>query len=1492
MPGAIFRLPPLLRTVVPLLAGLCCGPGAGGASGAPVHVLDASSAVNETSGGNLTRWVDTGPGFDYGAGVRNIDLNGVSGITETAGFSSAGTDFTASYQSNGSNGSGATPNGQPQSSSIGNGLEDGSLEIWFRTDLEDADREFWQVIWESGASVNGFCVLLRTNGIFPAEMRVLKAWNSSIVADVTVELAGFDDADFIQAVVTIDGDGASDNDDAVRLFVRDSVGAAVMAEDVTNDFGSLAGSDDSCAFNAVASSTFGAFASAGGNTGNKVPMSGFKGEIALINVHGTALDAGEVEAAWTEHVDRSDDDRDGMPNFWEQRNGFDKDDAGDAVLDADGDGLDNLGEFAMGSDPRDADTDDDGLDDGAEILAGASLFMPDTDGDGLSDGFEVDANPSSTSPILADSDGDNASDPVELMVGSNPLDGGSRAETVLIGEFMASNGSTLDDEDGDSPDWIELVNATGAAVDVSGYHLTDDPLMPAKWGIPAGTVLPPDGFLLVMASGKDRAVAGSELHANFVLAAEGEYLALVAPDGVTVLQEFTPEYPPQRSDVSYDGHGLFRSEPSPGEVNLGAGAVGFVEDTRFSVDRGFFDAPVSVDITTATPGATIVYTTDSTTPSMTHGTQVAGPVATIPIEQTTVLRAMAFKEGLAPTNVDTQTYLFLADVVTQSDADSDYEYPDWNNLDGTRNADYGMDTDQIVGVLHTRQEVVDSLRSLPTISIATDAEKLFDRETGNYANSKKTGRAWEREVSMELFGFAHGRAAQINGGLRLAGNASRSANRHKHNMRIVFRREYGNGTLSFPLFDDSEVTTFNSIQLRGGNGDSWVHPSFSVRGRAAYLRDQWHRDVHIAMDGSSQVQRYAHLYINGMYWGVFHIFERIEDDYMVEHFGGGEEDWDVRDHLGTFNGSEQSWTETFAIADDPAGMADPANYAAIRQHVDLVDLIDYLLVHFYSNSDDWDQNNLRAARNRVEPDTWRFFCWDQERTLLNSLSTPDVNGARSIDKDTNTPTRKGPTHLHQKLRANAEYRLLFADRVRKHCFHGGPLTPARAGEIWDARAAEVRPAMIAESARWGDLHQSAAKTAAGWEAVVQAEKTGWFDIRTPVLIGLLQARNLYPTAGAPEFEIDGSARHGGPVRAGAMLGMTAAGGTIYYTLDGTDPRAVGGAVQGKAFTGNLALTRPVTVMARVLEAGEWSALTEAQFSVGSAAGSGNLVVSEIMYQPAVNGAEEFIEVMNISSTDTIDLTGVRFTAGVEFAFPDNTIIPAGGRLVVVRDLVAFQSVHGTALPVAGLFGNGTALSNGGERIVLEDARGGVIQDFAFDDDAPWPAGADGGGASLVLIAPEGAPDHSDPLNWRSSASDGGCPGAGDAISYTAWARDNGVTDLMGDLDGDGAGAVFEYLAGTDPNEAGSGTLPEARLMTDGTGDYLVIGFVRQAGRDDASVGVQWSADLQGWSGAEEDVEFLQNMRNPDGTETLLFRSLKTLTDEPVQFLRVRLVVGP
>ena len=235
-------------------------------------------------------------------------------------------------------------------------------------------------------------------------------------------------------------------------------------------------------------------------------------------------------------------------------------------------------------------------------------------------------------------------------------------EPVLT-EFLASNIDGLLDEENDDSDWIQISNPTQLDVVIDGsYYLTDDPLDLTKWQIPSQTITPGNS-IVVFASGKDLPT-----HMNFSLKTEGEYLALVKVDGGnTILTEFN-DYPKQFNNLSYGFSAdfstrIFFSNPTPNSDNTGESFIDYVRDTSFSIDRGIYDSMQSVEITTLTPDAEIYYTIDGSKPTAASGILYAEPIL---IFTTTTLRAIAVKDDFVSSNIDTHTYIFPNDVLTQS----------------------------------------------------------------------------------------------------------------------------------------------------------------------------------------------------------------------------------------------------------------------------------------------------------------------------------------------------------------------------------------------------------------------------------------------------------------------------------------------------------------------------------------------------------------------------------------------------------------------------------------------------------------------------------------------------------------------------------------------------------------------------------------------------------------------------------------------------------
>lgn len=1057
----------------------------------------------------------------------------------------------------------------------------------------------------------------------------------------------------------------------------------------------------------------------------------------------------------------------------------------------------------------------------------------------------------------------------------------------VISEFMARNRENLEDGDGNPSDWIELHNPNLTPLDLTDYSLTDDAGELARWSFPPGTIMPAGGYLVVFASQQptdDYVDAGGNLHTNFSLNGGGEYLALVSPDAGSPVSEFFPTYPEQREDISYGPRGFY-AIPTPGAPSQGRGVIDFVADTSFSIDRGFYTTPISVEITTPTAGAEIYYTTDGTEPSPQNGILYHEPVS---LSETTALRAAAFKEGYEPTNVDTQTYLFLEDILRQPSG-----IPGYPDTWAGRPAHYQMDPDIVAHPLYG-PEMEAALKAFPALSIAIDPVHMFGR-AGIYQNPQSQGRSWERPVSAELISADGSEPGfQIDAGMRLQGGSSRNPDIPKHSLSLRFRRDYGSGKLRYPLFrdapfGDTAVEEFDFLQLRAGFNFAWTHRHYYQARHAQYNRDQWVNDLYLAMGQPGTHGRWVHLYLNGLYWGLYHMHERPDGDFMASYFGGDSDDYDALSSGQPRSGDTTAWNTMVSIA--RGNIANPSQYAAIQDYLDIDSLIDYMLLNFFVGNTDWDGHNWRAARKREAGAGYLMLPWDSEFAL--SPNGPGViNNPQPLSNalNVNVTGRDGngrPSGLHQDLSANAEYRMRFADRVQLHLFNGGALSPETAGSIWRTRSDLMDEAIIAESARWGDFRYDV--DPGRWRPADFARYTrnehylqdqawilrSYIPRRGAILLEQLRNQNLYPRTEAPRFR-----QHGGTIATGQALTISNPNpaGVVYFTLDGSDPRDPTRRPNGISASAIRYIRPPVftesaQLRARVLNGTEWSAINQATFLAGNLAEPSNLTVSELMYNPPGPSENlEFIELVNLSGTETIELGGSVFSTGIQFSFPINTLLPPGARLLLVSDEEAFASRYGEGLPVVGQYDG--LLDNGGEQIVILDAAGNVILDFTYDDGRQWPAGADGGGRSLV----NRGPDMNDALSWRDSDLLMGSPGERDNPEFS------GIPSA--DDDGDGIQALLEYATGG--NELSPDSIwasPSISQSSDGHLEILINVNMRAS---DIDLTLEKTLDLQSWEPLSGFRRIAIERDPSQGSARVIYRATSPTTQgASTQFLRLR-----
>ncbi len=779
---------------------------------------------------------------------------------------------------------------------------------------------------------------------------------------------------------------------------------------------------------------------------------------------------------------------------------------------------------------------------------------------------------------------------------------GRHVPPVIINEFLASNNSRppldpgeLLDEDGDSSDWIELFNLSGVPVDLSGWYLTIDPDHVSMWKIPEGVWLESGKFLVIFASNKNRIDPKKNLHTDFVLAREGSYLALLEADGVTLAGKFDGYefafqrfgFPPQETDISY---GLFEdkeryfSRPTPGESNRDD-FLGFVGSVQVSVERGIKTAPFDVLLTCDTSDAAIRYTIDGSNPTETNGT-VFDPAKRIPVSTTTVLRAAGFKTGYKPSRTESHTYLFIDDVIQQSpDGEKPGDaWPEPYHENERQWIDYGMDP-EVVNDPRYRDRIDDALLAIPSISITTDLENLFDPDRGIYVNAWNDGRAYERPCSMELIHPDGTEGFQVNAGLRIRGGFSRAPQNPKHAFRLFFREIYGDSNLNYPLFGEEGIDSFDKIDLRTAQNYSW-----SFRGsrgmdngsKNTMCREVFSRDTQGEMGQPYTRSRYYHLYLNGQYWGLYQTQERPEARYGQDYLGGDSDDYDVMKveagwyTINPTDGNDAAYKKLWQAAID--GFHTDAAYYGIQglnpdgtpnpekeKLLDVDNLIDYMAVIYYTGNYDAPlsnflgnrrPNNYYAMFNRETPDGWKFFCHDAEHSLFSGW---DRTGPWE-DPDLRKFSYFNPQWLHQQFCEHPEYRMRFADRIHKYFFNGGLLTPTKAEQRLRNRAEQIETAIIAESARWGDSKRTRPRTKDDdWQPEINRLYSDYFPYRTDEVLWQFIEDGWYPTTMAPSYFIGTRPQHGGMVYPpDNILNIVNPNitGTLYYTTDGSDPRSL------------------------------------------------------------------------------------------------------------------------------------------------------------------------------------------------------------------------------------------------------------------------------------------------------------------------------------------------
>lgn len=608
------------------------------------------------------------------------------------------------------------------------------------------------------------------------------------------------------------------------------------------------------------------------------------------------------------------------------------------------------------------------------------------------------------------------------------------AQTVVVNEVMASNAATLADPDTRAfGDWFELYNTSSATVDLGGSYLTDVLSNKTKWRIPDGTTLAPGAFLVVWAD--DGNTAGAALHTNFKLSGSGEAVGLYSATGAVI---DTLTFGPQTTDVSYgrypDGataRGLFTA-PTPGARNRPPAGSAVLAPT-FSRASGFYDASATVEIAAPEADAVVRYTLDGSLPTEASALY-AGPLA---LDATRVLRAAAFAPGRRSSEAVSRVY-FVGEGST-----------------------------------------------LPVVSLISDPAGFFSDTTGIYVvgtngivgNCRTTpvnwNQDWERPAYVSFFepdgAGGHTLALEQGAGVRIFGGCSRIY--PQKSLSLHARGQYGASDFAHRFFADVGLDRFDDLVLRSSAQDWW----------RTMFRDGMIQTLtrHLNIDG--QGYRPTAMFLNGQYWGIHNLREKLNEDYVAGHYGVQDSDVEIIEN--TRPGTSAAYDQVLALL-NAGDLATPQAFAAVEALVDVDEYTNYLIAQIYSANSDWPGHNLKLWR--APGHRWRWMRYDADFGYggnANGEYGDNTLAHAAAPASTGEYNPPWSTLLFRKLLTNDRFRHTFIQRLAAHT--ATTFDPARTIGLIDSLKANIAPEMPRHKTRW----PQSASFASSWDALVDVMRT-------------------------------------------------------------------------------------------------------------------------------------------------------------------------------------------------------------------------------------------------------------------------------------------------------------------------------------------------------------------------------------------------------------------
>jgi hypothetical protein len=786
---------------------------------------------------------------------------------------------------------------------------------------------------------------------------------------------------------------------------------------------------------------------------------------------------------------------------------------------------------------------------------------------------------------------------------------------------------------------------------------------------------------------------GGQLHTNFKISDEGETLVLSRPDS-SVVDSVSPVILP--SDLSYgrkpDGGDIwfYFDDPTPGAPNLTRGFSSLNSDTViFSQKGGYYPGGLNLELSTVYHSDSIFYTTDGSEPTLLSNRYIAP----FTVSGNVVIRAKSIK------------------------------------------------SDRLAGIAGTNTYIT-KRHTLPVVSISTDPENLWNYNTGIYAMGPNASpdfpyfgsnfwQDWERKAHLELFDAEGIKQIDQDIGLKIFGAYSRAY--PQKSLALFARKQYGKGSFDYKVFKDKTIEKFESLVLRNG-GNDWDQAMVRDGLTSSLIRD---------MDIDRQAYQPAVVYINGEYWGILDLREKVNPNYLAENHFVNPDNVNILE----FNGSiiEGTNTEYLGLVNylENNTLENKGKYQTVSQKIDVNNYIQYSLTQIYINNRDWPGNNMKYWNTNDQGSLWRWIIYDTDFGFSIWEDAAYNQNTLAFALDPSGPDWPNPpwaTLLFRRMISNTEFRNeftnQFADRLNTN------FTSERVNAVIDSIRQVYLPEMPDHRIRW-DLSMDT------WEYNYSVIKN--FATYRPEY-SRIHLRSQFDLGQQLDIHVDIDDPGTGTVKVNSVIPQKYPFHGIYFK--DLPIRLTAIPAPGYKFVkwqmGSL-VSNSVTLNYDMSESRNFTARFEPARSTDA-----KIVINEINYNsPPLKDTKDWVELYNAGNA-TVNLKNwIISDGGPEsgYVFPVDYNLTPGMYFVVCRDLAAFRQFWPGIANITGDMGFG--LSSSGDDINLYDPDGNLVDFVSYTPNPPWPTEPNITGASIELTDP--LSDNNAGKNWKSGKI-GGSPG--------------------------------------------------------------------------------------------------------------------------------------